>query len=121
MPIEKTLPKVMRLSKVINFIFENLELWFWFAGIVFLFFWSPAASHFTLCPISNLGLDFCPGCGLGHAIHYAMWLDFKASFNWHPLGIPALLIILHRIITLTIKRIKTIHHEHNTFTTHSGT
>ncbi len=107
-------------NKILNFIWFNLELFFWIIALILLFVIEPDQVHFTLCPISNLGFDFCPGCGLGRSIHYAMWLDFKASFNLHPVGIFGLIIILHRIFILTVKLIKTNNHEHYTFTTHSG-
>ena len=84
----------------------NFELLFWLTALVLLFFMVPANMHFTLCPLSNLGFDFCPGCGLGHSIHYAMWFDFAQSFSSHPLGIIALFIILYRISQLIIKPLK---------------
>lgn len=32
----------------------------------------------------------CPGCGMGHALVYALRGDLSASFAAHPLGIPLL-------------------------------
>ena len=57
-------------------------------------------SHFTLCPLANLGFDWCPGCGIGRAIAHLLQGDFKESLNQHWLGIPALLIITNRIVVL---------------------
>jgi hypothetical protein len=58
-------------------------------------------SHFTICPLKNLGLDFCPGCGLGRSIHYLFHMEFLKSFNAHPLGVFALVILLYRIYILS--------------------
>src|SRR5690606_41481389 len=52
------------------------EALFWAVALIALAFYQPAAqNHFTLCPLSNLGFDFCPGCGLGKSI---AWL-FKGE------------------------------------------
>lgn len=58
------------------------------------------ATHFTLCPLKLMGFNWCPGCGLGHSIAYLLHGDVYHSFHAHWLGIPALLIILHRIYIL---------------------
>lgn len=96
------------MNQNIVFVKKNLELFFWISALIYLFAMVPADSHFTLCPLSNLGFSFCPGCGIGHAIHYVMWFNFSASFAAHPLGIPAMIIIFYRIIDLLLKRFKSI-------------
>ena len=96
------------MNRVVEFIKKNFELLFWVTALVLLFTMVPSSSHFTLCPLANLGFSFCPGCGIGHAVHHAMWLRFTASFAAHPLGIFALIIILFRIIKLILKPIKTV-------------
>lgn len=79
----------------------GFETAIWFTGLIFLaFFNSPAESHFTICPFAYVGIEFCPGCGLGRSISYLFQGDFAASLNSHPLGILALIIISYRIITL---------------------
>ncbi|TFF40416.1 DUF2752 domain-containing protein [Mucilaginibacter psychrotolerans] len=66
-----------------------------------LVFTNPAGpSHFSLCPLKAMGIAWCPGCGLGHAIAYLFHGDIRASFHAHWLGIPAVLGILYRIYTL---------------------
>jgi hypothetical protein len=73
----------------------------WILGLTYLgFIHSPGETQFTICPLSNLGFEFCPGCGLGNSISYIFKGDFIASFQSHPLGIFALLIITLRIITI---------------------
>lgn len=79
----------------------NLELLFWIMAMLYLAVISPAAAHFSLCPIKNLGFDWCPGCGLGHSISYIFHGEIKKSWNSHPLGLFAILVIFHRIITLS--------------------
>jgi len=88
---------------------NSLKLWrllgfeglIWILGLTYLaVVHSPDVTHFTICPLSNLGFEFCPGCGLGNSIIYIFRGDFIASFQSHPLGIFALLIITIRIITI---------------------
>ncbi|MEK7388654.1 MAG: DUF2752 domain-containing protein [Elusimicrobiota bacterium] len=45
----------------------------------------------TLCPVRLLTGHRCPGCGMGHAVVYAMRGDFAASWHAHPLGLPVLI------------------------------
>jgi hypothetical protein len=45
-----------------------------------------------------LGFEYCPGCGIGHAIHYALRLQFEPSVEAHFLGIPSVIAILYLII-----------------------
>lgn len=96
------------MNRIVTFLKENFELVFWISALVLLFVMVPSTSHFTLCPLANLGLSFCPGCGIGHAVHHAMWFRFSASVAAHPLGILALIIILFRIIKLILKPLRTI-------------
>jgi len=81
-----------------------LELIFWIAAITFLAIAKPAAHpediHFTFCPLANLGMDWCPGCGLGRAMTQVLHGNVRESFNYHWLGLPAVLIIGYRIVTL---------------------
>jgi len=50
-----------------------------------------------------MGLGWCPGCGIGHAMHDAMHFQWGKSISAHPFGIPAVCIILYRIFQLAIK------------------
>ncbi|MCU0469569.1 MAG: DUF2752 domain-containing protein [Arcicella sp.] len=79
----------------------NIELLFWISGLIWLAVMNPSESHFTLCPIKNLGLSFCPGCGLGHSISYLFHGEIQESLHHHPLGIFALIVIFYRIFQLT--------------------
>jgi len=81
-----------------------LELIFWTTALILLATAKPEghfhSSHFTLCPLANLGLGWCPGCGLGRSITHLFHGNFNASLQSHLLGIPAVLIIGYRILTL---------------------
>ncbi|MEO7444430.1 MAG: DUF2752 domain-containing protein, partial [Ferruginibacter sp.] len=78
----------------------NLELCCWVTGLFLLATMNIEEAHFSFCIFSWLGFTHCPGCGLGHAIHYILQGNLNASLNAHPFGIPALLILLHRVVTL---------------------
>jgi hypothetical protein len=80
---------------------KHLEAFFWILAITMLALTDPAATgHLSLCPLKNAGFDFCPGCGLGHSISWLFRGGLKASFQCHPLGIPAVIILLSRSFSL---------------------
>jgi Protein of unknown function (DUF2752) len=81
----------------------NIELIFWIGGLIWLAFMNPSETHFSLCPIKNLGFPFCPGCGLGHSISFLFHGKIQESFHHHPMGIFALIVILVRIFQLIKK------------------
>lgn len=84
----------------------KLEALIWIAGLVVLMMIDPYSSeHLSICPLHNIGLDFCPGCGLGRSISLIFRGDIAASISAHPLGIPALVILLHRIAILFYRSI----------------
>jgi hypothetical protein len=86
--------------------YTNFEAIIWIVSLLLLFLInSPNDLHFTICPIKNTGLFFCPGCGLGASIHYLLHLNFSESFSAHPLGLFAVIILLHRIIKISGNRI----------------
>ena len=85
-------------QKYFNTYFEIIV---WTSTIILLFLFDPAQqSHYSFCLFRNLGIKFCPGCGLGHSISYLLHGHLNASINAHPLGIIALPVILYRIFTL---------------------
>lgn len=78
-----------------------LELVFWVLALVLLATADPHAHHFSLCPLANLGVTWCPGCGLGRSIISLFHGDVNASLTQHWFGIPALLTICYRIYQLS--------------------
>jgi len=104
----ETFLKTLRLIDVMNIKDAlgkvNFELVIWITALVALAFTNPTEHHLTLCPLSNLGFRYCPGCGLGRSISYIFRGDLSASFRMHPLGVFALGIIGYRIIQLINKQ-----------------
>lgn len=82
----------------------------WMVGLTYLLFIDPyQIQHYTLCPFHNLGITFCPGCGLGRSISFFYHGDFLLSIWTHPLGIFAFIIITVRILKLFIKTYNNYH------------
>jgi hypothetical protein len=77
-----------------------LELLFFSAALVLLFFLDDKQPHVSLCPLAAIDFKYCPGCGLGHAIHYLLHLKFQQSWNAHPLGYFAVPVIIYRMYSL---------------------
>jgi hypothetical protein len=88
----------IKIKEPFLFLWYKKEALMWIGALIFLAVSDPAHHHYTLCPISNLGFDFCPGCGLGRSISYFFRLDIVASVMTHPLGIPAVILLIHRSI-----------------------
>lgn len=87
-----------------------LELVFWIGGIIAIMFIDPFSStHFSLCPLDQLGFEWCPGCGLGRSMNLLARGEIKASWSMHPLASLAYVVILSRIWQL----IKNLKHTHN--------
>lgn len=87
----------------ITWLWQKKEAFIWIAALIFLAVSNPAVHHYTLCPIDNLGFHYCPGCGLGRSIGYLFRGDIQASFFSHPLGIPAIILIVVRAVNVVIK------------------
>jgi len=86
-----------------QFFRARFEAIVWISGLTLMAMMSPVDGHASFCPLKATGLDFCPGCGLGHAIAWLFRGDFSASFNAHPLGILAVVILVWRIISILRK------------------
>lgn len=81
---------------------KYFELTAWIVALVSLAFMTPTTDvHYSLCVFKFIGITYCPGCGLGHAISYFFHGNVKESFNAHPLGIFAIIVILARIYKLS--------------------
>jgi len=79
----------------------GVEVSIWIAALIFLALIEPAEStHFSVCPFSAMGIDFCPGCGLGRSVSYILHGDITNSLIVHPLGIFAIMILTTRVISL---------------------
>ncbi len=92
------------------FIWKSREAFIWISALLLLAFTDPNCHHYTICPFSNLGFHYCPGCGLGRSIAYFFRADLVSSFQAHPLGIPAVGLFIYRIVQvfkLNFKNIQT--------------
>lgn len=88
-----------KLKKYFNLI--GFEALIWITGLIYLASFSPLdKAHFTICPLTNAGFEYCPGCGLGHSITQLFNGQLIQSFQTHPLGFFALIVIIFRIFTL---------------------
>jgi len=94
------------IHKILKYLSTQFELICWVMALGLLFFMSEGRSDISLCPISLFGFGKCWGCGIGHAMHDAMRMHFSASFRHHPMGIPAVLILINRIRELILIQIK---------------
>jgi hypothetical protein len=63
---------------------------FWILALGLLYFMNPEEAGMSLCPLTHFNLP-CPGCGIGHAIHYALHGNLKQSLSEHWLGVPAII------------------------------
>jgi hypothetical protein len=86
---------------LIKLLRKNFELIFWVVAIIALAVANPANQpQYTLCPLKLMGITWCPGCGIGHAISWLLHGNIARSWQAHCLGIPALLLIISRIFVL---------------------
>ncbi|WP_245842597.1 DUF2752 domain-containing protein [Pontibacter ummariensis] len=86
-----------------------LEVLLWGAGLFTLAFLKPEGEHlFSLCPFSWLLEGGCPGCGLGHGIAYLFRGNLAASWEAHPLAVPA-------VVLLAVRCGKLLHWQRNHF------
>jgi hypothetical protein len=84
-----------------------LELVIWIGSIFAILALDPMGeAHVSLCPLDQLGLDWCPGCGLGRSMNLLAHGEIQASWSMHPLAMFAFVVIFSRIWTL-IKNLKT--------------
>jgi hypothetical protein len=78
---------------------QNTELILWLIALVFVWI-MPTTPLQSFCLFKQIGLTFCPGCGIGRAIHEVMHANWVASWHYHKLGLPALVMICWRILKL---------------------
>lgn len=85
----------------------DLEALIWTAGLAIVAIGNPESDiHLTLFWPQWIFDIQSPGYGLGHSIGYLFRGDMHSSLDSHWLGIPAVVILLHRIITLQIRKLR---------------
>ncbi|GAB4093863.1 DUF2752 domain-containing protein [Flaviaesturariibacter terrae] len=70
----------------------------WGAALLALFLLDPTQDGPSLCLFRWVGLRSCPGCGLGHAVHYALRGQWSESLRAHWLGIPVAAALFYQAI-----------------------
>lgn len=88
------------MRRTFQYLRSRSEAFIWIAGLTLMAAMPPTDEHASLCPLKASGFDFCPGCGLGHAVSWLFRGDVIHSFQAHPLGIAAVAILLWRIIVI---------------------
>ena len=79
----------------------------WAAGLLMLAFADPGdQQHVTICPVALSGVEWCPGCGLGRSVSFLFKGSVIESFNAHPLGLFAVIVLSFRIYQLTKAHLK---------------
>jgi len=79
-----------------------MELIIWPVALVTLGLMDTTGTHYSLCIFKLAGIEWCPGCGIGHSISYLLHGDLQKSFYTHPLGIFALPVIVYRMYELSL-------------------
>ncbi|MFY0252961.1 DUF2752 domain-containing protein [Chitinophaga sp. 30R24] len=80
----------------------NIELMVWPLGLILLYYINPNAKGNSLCLLKRAGLSFCPGCGLGHGIHYFLHGQWEMAFHHHWLSPLVVVVLGYRIVQLAI-------------------
>ena len=79
----------------------------WTTALVLLFFMDGGGESTAVCVFRFAGFNSCWGCGIGHAIHDVLHLNFIESLSAHIMGIPATMGILFMIFKPIISPNKT--------------
>jgi len=89
---------LQKIHTAVRFLIQNLEAFIWIAAILYFAF-SPihAEGHFTICPLSLAGFQYCPGCGLGRSMVLLLHGHIAESLRMHPLVVFALGVFVARI------------------------
>ena len=86
--------------------FSFLQPLSWTIVLVVLYFMDRSSTSGSLCLFQFLGLENCPGCGIGHSISEALHFNFSKSFEAHIMGLPATVFLILFIIRTFISSIK---------------
>lgn len=93
---------MIQATTILRWLKLHFEAFVWILALILLAFMSPDNTQATLCIWHYAGFDACPGCGLGHSISSAFHGDFSVSFQQHPLGIAAIILLLARIVRIFV-------------------
>lgn len=85
----------------------------WLGGLLALACLDPNDNGASLCLFHLLGIDACPGCGLGHSISFFLRGEWSSALAAHPLGPAAVLILLGRVLRLLYDFFRVPRFSHN--------
>ena len=88
------------MLRLLKWVRHHFELGVWVTGLIALYCMPAGNDHFSLCVFNALGFTWCPGCGIGHSIHYYLHMDFVRGWEEHYLGALAVPVILYRVFQL---------------------
>ena len=85
----------------------DTEALMWVAGLLLLAASNPRSDfHFTLFwPEWVFGIQ-SPGYGLGHSVAYLFRGDLASSLESHLLGLPVVIALTYRIISLQVRKLR---------------
>jgi len=85
----------------------DIEALMWAAGLLVLAASNPGSDfHFTLFwPQWVFGIQ-SPGHGLGHSVAYLFRGDLAGSLDSHLLGVPVVIVLTYRIISLQVRKMR---------------
>ncbi|MEQ8577632.1 MAG: DUF2752 domain-containing protein [Balneola sp.] len=69
-------------------------------GLVLMAMMDPLSSGSSFCFFEFVGIEFCPGEGLGHSIAWVFRGEFENAVSANLFGIPAVLILSLRILQI---------------------
>ena len=93
--------KTLHVPIIAALLSVGLEPFVWIGALVYFALIDPSAStSLSICPLHNLGFQYCPGCGLGRSISFLLHGDILSSIQTHLLGIPAALVLGGRTISI---------------------
>ncbi len=73
----------------------------WVCGLLAMAIADPTApALLETCLLKAAGFQFCPGCGLGHAVAYLARGEILLSFQSHAFAPIVVGVILHRVFVL---------------------
>ena len=85
---------------------QFLQALSWTMVLAVLFFMDRSSTSGSLCLFQFLGLQNCPGCGMGHSISEALHFNFSKSMEAHIMGLPATVFLILFIIRTILSSIK---------------
>ncbi len=86
------------LKKHYRLISPHFEWIAWVMGITLMAAMNPEIQQTSFCLFEWIGVSWCPGHGLGHSIAYLFRGEWALAFQAHPLGPPAVPLLLYRAV-----------------------